>query len=414
MDEPSSRAGVPDRVGAPPVTLDPLRLQPRYSRFLQPGRILLTGHSHQAWPDVAADAVRACFEDAAVLVDDKWGRVFAQGAVVRGTIGRWIGVAPDQVALGASTHELVFRFLSALEPGRRHLVTTDGEFHTITRQLRRLAELGIEVSWVPALPVASLADRLVAAIRPDTAAVLASTVLFRTGHVVPGLAAVVSAAARAGAHCLLDTYHAFGVLPFDRAEFGPDPVFLVGGGYKYAQWGEGCCWLAVPDGCALRPVYTGWFADFAGLANAEVDGPVGYAADGAGRFAGSTFEPTSWYRAAAVCAFFDREGMNPTSLRTLSVHQTEFLRQRIGEAVPCLSPTAPEARGGFLAYRVAGAEAVVAGLRRRGIYVDARGDVVRLGPAPYLDDEALAVGAAHFIEVVREVGVGGARSGRDA
>ena len=40
-------------------------------------RILLTGHSHQAWPDVARAALLQCFDDAALHVDDKWGAAFA-------------------------------------------------------------------------------------------------------------------------------------------------------------------------------------------------------------------------------------------------------------------------------------------------------------------------------------------------
>ena len=34
--------------------------------------VLLTGHSHQAWPDVAFDAQKQAWLDAAEQVDDKW------------------------------------------------------------------------------------------------------------------------------------------------------------------------------------------------------------------------------------------------------------------------------------------------------------------------------------------------------
>ena len=46
-------------------------LAPHYSRFRVAERLLLTGHSHQAWPDVALGA-QAAFEDAALDVDAKW------------------------------------------------------------------------------------------------------------------------------------------------------------------------------------------------------------------------------------------------------------------------------------------------------------------------------------------------------
>ena len=36
-----------------------------------------------------------------------------------------------------------------------------------------------------------------------------------------------------------------------------DSAFVVGGGYKYMQMGEGNCWLRVPGDCRLRPIHTG-------------------------------------------------------------------------------------------------------------------------------------------------------------
>ena len=54
-----------------------------YSRFRVSERVLLTGHSHQAWPDLAFDAQRQAWLDAAELVDDKWGRAFEVADEVR-------------------------------------------------------------------------------------------------------------------------------------------------------------------------------------------------------------------------------------------------------------------------------------------------------------------------------------------
>ena len=59
------------------LPIDPHSLRPHYRAFLREGRVLLTGHSHQAWPDVAREGMLAAFDAAAEHVDDKWGRVFA-------------------------------------------------------------------------------------------------------------------------------------------------------------------------------------------------------------------------------------------------------------------------------------------------------------------------------------------------
>ena len=52
------------------------------------------------------------------------------------------------------------------------------------------------------------------------------------------------------------------VVPFSLRRAGLDDAFVVGGGYKYCQLGEGNCFLRFPADCELRPVVTGWFAEF--------------------------------------------------------------------------------------------------------------------------------------------------------
>src|SRR6185369_12012449 len=88
----------------------------------------------------------------------------------------------------------------------------------------------------------------------------------------------------------------------------------------YAAFGEGVCWLRVPAGSELRPVYTGWFADFDALTRPK-DGRVAYGAGGA-RFSGATFDPASIYRAHAVLAHWERFGLTVPRLRAISTRQT--------------------------------------------------------------------------------------------
>ncbi len=375
-------------------------MKSHYTAFVRPGRILLTGHSHQAWPDAARDGQLEAFEDAAACVDDKWARAGEAANAVRAAVAARIGGRAEDVALAGSTHELVTRFLSALDwTRRRHLVTTAGEFHSMARQLDRLAEAGVEVTRVAVDPLDTLADRLAAAVRDDTAALLASTVLFRTSAVVPGLEMTVRTARAAGAEVLLDAYHAFNVLPFRIEDFGAD-VFVTAGGYKYAQWGEGNCWLHVPAGCALRPVYTGWFADYAAL-GARREGAVGYGPSGAERFAGSTYDPTSHYRARAVIRFFDAQDLTVERLRAISLRQTARLRSSLAH-LDFATPDGDAGRGGFLAIRLPDAAGAVARLRARGVFTDARDGLLRLGPAPYLDDDDLDAAARHVAEIAAE------------
>ena len=57
-------------------TSDRLRASPsplarHYSRFEVSDRLLLTGHSHQAWPDRGFDGQRRAWFDAAEHLDEK-------------------------------------------------------------------------------------------------------------------------------------------------------------------------------------------------------------------------------------------------------------------------------------------------------------------------------------------------------
>ncbi|MCT9933216.1 kynureninase [Planotetraspora sp. A-T 1434] len=369
-------------------------LAPHYSMFQVSRRLLLTGHSHQAWPDVALEGQVEAFHDAARDVDDKWGRALAKADEVRAGFRRFLGDPAAELALGANTHELVLRFLSALDLRTRpRLVTSDGEFHTLRRQLGRLAEEGVELVRVPAEPAGTLAERLTAAVDDRTAAVLVSAVLFETARIVPGLGALAGACRRRGTELLIDAYHALGVVPFSTAEV--EPAWVVGGGYKYLQLGEGNCFLRIPAHAALlRPVITGWFSEFAELAAERHDGEVRYPT-GEARFAGSTYDPASHYRAARVFGFFSEHGLTPEFLRQVSLRQVGLLA-RLFDALDAPEDLITRDRrgslgdfGGFLALRTPYAGRLRDGLAARGVLADSRGDYLRVGPAPYLSDAQL-------------------------
>jgi kynureninase len=363
-------------------------------------RVLLTGHSHQAWPDVSFEAQQRAWLDAADLVDDKWDRAAAVADDVRAGWRRLLNDPDGEIALGQNTHELVTRLLSAVigraRPGHRDrtaLVTTDGEFHTIRRQIDRLEETGVEIIRVSARPAATLSERLAAAIDDRVACALVSSVLFETAEIVPHLGAVAEACARHGTELLVDAYHHLNVVPFDIRTLALNRAFITGGGYKYCQLGEGNCFLRVPPHCELRPVITGWFSEFASLARAKTPGEVRYGA-GAARFAGATYDPTAHYRAAAVFTFHAALQLTPDRLREISQRQVgllqrEFLSLDVDRAAAAIVEMPPERRAGFLAIQTPHAASLVAALRRRQVFTDARANILRLGPAPYVSDDQL-------------------------
>jgi len=395
-----------------PNPIDASALAPHYSRFRVSERLLLTGHSHQAWPDVAFEAQQQAWLDAARYVDQKWDVAEVKAERFREAITALLDDRAGLVALAQNTHELVTRLLSALPLATRpRLVTTDGEFHSIRRQLDRLSEEGVEVVKVAALPASTLAERLISEVDDRTAATLISYVLFQNAHIVPGLGAVLEACEKVGAELLVDAYHSTNVAPISLDEERLERAFIVGGGYKYMQMGEGNCWMRFPRDCRLRPVLTGWFSEFGTMADDKTASGsdqrtrVPYA-DGPTRFAGGTYEPTSHYRAAAVSDFFVEQGLTQDRLRTCSQHQVGLLATQFDAldpdpAVVDRDRSVPlESLGGFLALTSPEAPRIKDALAERGVHVDHRGDVVRLGPAPYLTDEQLREAVSILGEVV--------------
>lgn len=392
------------------TTLDELRRTPNalsvhYARFDVANRLLLTGHSHQAWPDVALHGQIEAFTDAAAAVDAKWELAFAKADQLRQAFRDLLDDPDGDIALSGNTHELVIRFLSSVDlRARPRLVTSDGEFHTVRRQLARLAEEGVEVVRLPAAPADTLAERMAVAVDDRTAAVLVSSVLFETSRIVPNLAALAAACQRRGAELLVDAYHALGVVPTSIRAQGLESAWVTGGGYKYLQLGEGNCFLRLPAHAGrLRPVVTGWFAEFDDLA-ATASGLVGYAPGGV-RFAGSTYDPTSHYRAGRVLEFFAQHQLSAAFLREVSLHQNELLARRFDELdapedVITRDRSVPRAAyGGFLALRSSRAGELQGKLAERGVLTDSRGNHLRFGPAPYLSDTQLEAAIAALGEL---------------
>ncbi len=402
-----------------PLQLDDLRRTPNalaehYSRFRVEERLLLTGHSHQAWPDRALDGQVRAFADAAEHVDEKWQRAFATADRFRQALRTFLDDRDGSYALAESTHRLLVAFLSSLPLTRRpKLVTTDGEFHTIRRQLARLSEVDLPTgeSWLeivrlPAEPYETLAERMAAAVDDRTAAVLTSAVFFASSRIARGLGDLADACHRHGAELMVDAYHSTGVVPLALAEHGLEDAYLVGGGYKYLQVGEGNCWMRVPPGRRPRPILTGWYAEFSALADGARPDRVPYA-PGGDAFGGATYDPTSHYRGAAVHDFWQERGLTSAFLRQVSQHQMGFLRHLFDQLD--LPPafidrdrvTPLGGFGGFLALRTPRAGEIHRALRQREVFTDYRGHVLRLGPAPYLSDRQLEEAMGHLGEAVR-------------
>lgn len=396
------------------ITLDSIRRSPNslaedYQRFDVAHRLLLTGHSHQAWPDAAEAGQLQAFDDAAQFADHKWDRALAKAEGFRNHVRRILRDPDGQYALGSNTHELLLRALSAMPfEERPRILTTSAEYHSARRQFDRMSELAwIEIEKVDADPVDSLAARLSEGVDDRTAVVYVSHVLFQSGRIVSGLEGLAEVCAKHGSALMVDMYHSINVLDVSIESLGLESAFILGGGYKYMQCGEGNCFMRLPDGCKARPVITGWFAEFDAIKERASD-RVAYGR-GQSRFAGATYDPTSHYRAVASLDFQESRGLTPSVLRQISQHQVGLLARTFDELdLPVEIITrdrtvALEAVGGFLALESARAAELCTALDELGVQTDSRGSILRFGPAPYLSDAQLITAMQTLPEAIERL-----------
>jgi len=366
-----------------------LRLQPHYSKFNVANRLLFTGHSHQAWPDVAFEGVGEYMETAANDVDTKWEKAFSKTEALRGYLRAYYDDPYGKYCREQNTHILLVAWLSSLDlKNRPEILTTDGEFHSMYRQLRRLQEEGISVKRLPHHSDEELAGMIEQSIGNRTAAVMLSRVYFESAKINTKLKEIAETCRKVQVPLLIDDYHGTNVVPISIRKAGLDDCYMLIGGYKYLQWGEANCFLRFPETCKLRPVVTGWFASFSSLTKPRDSGTVEFD-DNDQRFATGTYDPVSQFRAAKVVEFFYEQQLTPRLLQNQYTAQINYLQglfhsQDFDPEVIRLTLNGDLMdTGGFLSLTTAYAQDLRKNLLGQGIFTDARGDILRVGPAPY-------------------------------
>jgi selenocysteine lyase/cysteine desulfurase len=366
----------------------------KFSKFraADPARIHFAAHSHHPWPDATEAAHARYWQDSNLLADAKWDRVF--GEVVPKAQAHIARIAklsdPRLVAFAPNTHEFVTRLYSCLEPGRvPRVLTTGSEFHSFRRQTRRLKEAGlVHVEEIPTAPWDTFVERFVAAERRgDWDMVWLSHVFYDSAFIAADLDAICDAAPARALVCI-DGYHALCAIPIDLARVHRR-AFYLGGGYKYAMAGEGAAYLAIPPGCELRPIDTGWFASFDTLSTGPGDA-VSYAPH-AMRFMGATFDPCGVYRFNASMDMLVEAGVDAQAIHRHSTSlQKHFLDGLLRLDLKALTPghLVPPAgvrRGNFLAFDVDDAAAKYQRLKDHHVVIDRRDRRLRFGFGVYHD-----------------------------
>ncbi|WP_100658104.1 aminotransferase class V-fold PLP-dependent enzyme [Alteromonas flava] len=369
-----------------------------YSRFLtaNPNKQHFACHSHYFWPDVTRDAQLQYWDDTARYVDEKWGYFFSDCIPdVQQQIARILNAPdPEQIVFAPNTHELLYRIMSCLPSGRPiRILTTDSEFHSFSRQVARMEEAEqVVVTRIPSAPYATFTQRFIEAINANYHdLVFFSQVFFNSGVVVEDLPSIVNAVTDSNTQVVVDGYHGFMAKPTDISPLA-HRAFYLAGSYKYAQGGEGACFAVVPVGCELRPVYTGWYAEFGELSSAK-QGEVKYSKTGM-RFAGATMDFSAIYRLRAVLNMLTEEALSVDVINAfIQSCQQQFLAHIDALKHPLLNRDSLlchdlSNHGHFLTFALPDAATAARlhdKLANAGILTDYRAERLRFGFALYHD-----------------------------
>lgn len=350
-----------------------------------PKLIHMAGHSHHYWPDITKAAIDEAYQDACQHVDLKWNKIY--GEVLPKTqkiISELIGFShTDWIAFAPNTHELLVRVLSCFPNEKKvKILTTHHEFHSARRQFQRLSEEeNYEVTWVEA-------QELVATLKKETFDLIySSQVFFDSGLKLSDETISEIVANKNDALFLLDGYHSFCAIPISIKKFEND-IFFLSGSYKYAQAGEGLCFMTIPKDCQLRPQNTGWFASFETLE--EKTNTVAYSPNGA-RFTGATRDFTSHYRFNAIWEQYKNDGIGIEEISThVKARQDQFINGLSDNAKSRLISKDSSQIGHFLSFQCDNhqqAKDVYNQLLELDILTDFRDRSLRFGFGMYISEE---------------------------
>ena len=378
-----------------------LELKSHYSKFLtgHEGKLHFAAHSHHFWPDVTRDAQVEYWDDCARLSDHKWGKIFGEVIPkVQNHVARILNLKdPKQIAFAPNTHELTSRLLSLyLGKPSLKILTTQSEFHSWRRQLIRITELPqVQVDQVTEN---FLTDRrgfiesFKAKLKNKPDLFFISQVFFDSG-----LALTLDEIIELQNSChketvmVVDGYHGFCAIPLDLSKL-EGKIFYLGGGYKYAQAGEGAAFMVIPKG-DWRPAYTGWYAEFAELST-PAGKNTGYSKDFMS-FMGSTQDPSGLYRLNAVWDHFSGLGIDISRIHQhVKALQESFLKG-LDSAFKTRFDLTPlfgtlEHHGHFLTFEapsIQAAETLEKQIQAIDIIIDRRGARLRFGFGLYHDLE---------------------------
>lgn len=355
----------------------------------------MASHSHHFWPDSAKEGILESWKMASTLSDDKWGFFFDNLLPkVQEIISSQIKFSrPSDIAFASNTHELLSRLISSFPTDRPiTILTSDSEFHSFNRQIQRLDELNsVRIIQAPTDDLNLFEDQILHTLKTKHIdLIFLSQTFYNSSKILSNsLIEKIINQKKKETIFALDGYHAYCAIDVDIQKFENDLYYLAGG-YKYAQAGEGICFMTLPSDCQLRPLYTGWFASFETLEQPQ--DKVQYSDNGM-RFWGATIDQTAFYRFKAIWENFASHALTHYDFikhaKTLQAHfikDNPFESQIVERDLSLV--------GNFISIAFESDEqtrSMHEKLKKRGILTDFRGNILRFGFAPYISEDEVSI-----------------------
>ena len=353
-----------------------------------------------------SDSVRAAYGDYLTGWDERgapWEYWVERAETARATFARFVGGAPDDVAVTTSLSAGVSPFASAIDfTERPKVVISDFEFPTIG-QIWHAQELrGAEVVHVHADGAEIPVERFDEAIDERTAVVSIAAVCYRNGSRL-AVEEIAKIARERGALVVLDAYQAIGTYPLDVSELGVD--VLAAGVLKYLLGSAGLGFMWTRPGLSERllPTQTGWFADRNIF---EMDITDYSPSPTARRFQSGTPPVPAIYAGIAGLELMEEIGVAETRAHVTALNERLIGGvDELGGVV--VTPRDPEKRGALVCVRSTDAPQLVATLGDAGIVTSERDGNLRVSAHAYNTeediDEVLVALARHRVLLAQGV-----------
>jgi selenocysteine lyase/cysteine desulfurase len=377
-----------------------------YSKFIQNAKLRnvlhFTAASHHYWPDFSREVGLDYWDLASQFVDQKWEVFFNKIYLEYKTlVAKILNLEnKEQIAFSSNTHELIVRLLSCFKKEKIKVVTTNSEFYSWSRQIEKLEKHGLaDVVRVDAKLLIQNKNLFFEKIleeckKSDVDLLFISQVFFNSGVciLIEELKRLIDEIPNNTIVCI-DGYHGFCALPTDLSIL-EGRVFYLAGGYKYAQSGEGNCFMVVPKTPYLEPLNTGWFSSFSILEASKDNDKDSLIKENTGfSFLGATYDFSSMMRFNVIWKKFFEDGITIEEIHKFVKNLQNYFLEKIKDKKLLKNSTLIKREdikdhGHFLTFEFLNSKVCTNShkeLLEKGIITDYRQNCLRFGFGMYHD-----------------------------